>query len=56
MKLSVIIRCYNEIRTIEKIVDKVNLQKKYDKEIIIIDDFSTDGSREIIKSKLKSKV
>ena len=56
MKLSVIIPCYNEIRTIEKIVDKVNLQKKYDKEIIIIDDFSTDGSREIIDSKLKSKV
>lgn len=56
MKLSVIIPCYNEIRTIEKIVDKVNLQKKYNKEIIIIDDFSTDGSREIIESKIKSKV
>ena len=56
MKLSVIIPCYNEITTIKKIIDKVNLQKNYDKEIIIIDDFSTDGSREIIESEIKSKV
>ena len=38
MKVSIIIPCYNEINTLEKIIDKVNLQNLYDKEIIIIDD------------------
>jgi glycosyltransferase involved in cell wall biosynthesis len=56
MKLSVIIPCYNEIGTLEKIIDKVNLQSFCDKEIILIDDFSTDGTREIIEKKIKSKV
>jgi glycosyltransferase involved in cell wall biosynthesis len=56
MKLSVIIPCYNEIGTLEKIIDKVNLQSFCEKEIILIDDFSTDGTREIIEKKIKSKV
>ena len=49
MKLSIIIPCYNESNTIEKIINKVINQKDYDKEIIVIDDFSTDGSIEILK-------
>ena len=48
MKLSIIIPCYNEKQTIEKIVSKI-LKVKIKKEIIIIDDFSNDGSSEIIK-------
>ena len=47
MKLSIIIPCYNEKQTIEKIVSKI-LKVKIKKEIII-DDFSNDGSSEIIK-------
>jgi len=48
MKVSVVIPVYNEIDTIEEIlarVDKVPIKK----EIIVIDDLSTDGTRERLK-------
>ena len=51
-KLSIIVPVYNEINTVEIIIKKLidlKLYNNIDKEIIIIDDFSTDGSREIIK-------
>ena len=48
MKLSVIIPCFNEEKTLEKIVNQVIVQKELIKEIIIIDDCSTDDSRKII--------
>ena len=51
MKLSIIIPVYNEKNTIKEIVkriEKVNLGS-ISKEIILVDDFSTDGSREIVK-------
>ena len=54
MKISIIIPCYNEINTIEKIIDKILLQESFDKEIIVIDDNSTDGTRDLLKS-IKSK-
>ena len=50
-KLSIIIPVYNEKNTISKIlelVEQVQLEN-VEKEIIIIDDKSTDGSREILK-------
>ena len=50
MKISIIIPCYNEINTIEKIIDKILLQEAFDKEIIIIDDNSTDGTRDLLES------
>jgi glycosyltransferase involved in cell wall biosynthesis len=50
MKISIIIPCYNEINTIEKIIDKILLQEAFDKEIIVIDDNSTDGTRDLLKS------
>jgi glycosyltransferase involved in cell wall biosynthesis len=50
MKLSIIIPCYNEISTIEKIVKKIKKNYKHVHEIIIVDDFSTDGTREKIKN------
>ena len=56
MKLSIIIPCYNEIATLEKIIDKVNLQNFYDKEIIVVDDCSTDGTREIIEKNIRPKI
>lgn len=54
MILSVIIPAYNERRTIENIVRVVKDVKigRIHKEIIIVDDFSTDGTREIV-SKIK---
>jgi glycosyltransferase involved in cell wall biosynthesis len=51
LKLNVIIPCYNEKNTIEIIIDKVlnvNIQP-HEKKIIVIDDHSNDGSRDILK-------
>jgi Glycosyltransferases involved in cell wall biogenesis len=56
MKLSVVIPCYNEAGTIEKIIDAVQRAPYLDKEIIVVDDCSTDGTREILKNKLESRV
>jgi glycosyltransferase involved in cell wall biosynthesis len=48
MKVSIIIPCYNEKKYIESIVKKVRLNiSQYNYEIIIVDDFSTDGTRDI---------
>lgn len=56
MKLSVIIPCFNEIKTIEAIVDAVSNSPYGNKEIIIVDDFSTDGTREKIRSEIEKRV
>ena len=48
MKLSIIIPCYNEDRTVETIITKINRTVKYEKEIIVVDDFSNDNSFEIL--------
>jgi dolichol-phosphate mannosyltransferase len=55
MKLTIIIPVYNEINTIEKLITKV-LNTKFDKQIIIVDDCSYDGTKEIINSLFKDKV
>jgi glycosyltransferase involved in cell wall biosynthesis len=52
MKLSVIIPCYNEEKTIRLIVDAVRASPYDDKEIIIVDDCSRDGTRAILKSEI----
>ena len=51
-KLSIIIPCYNEKDTILKILEKINNVHLHgiEKETIIIDDFSIDGTRKILKS------
>lgn len=56
MKISIIIPCFNEINTIEKIIDKIIQQNLEDHEIIIIDDHSTDGTRKILEDRIKEKV
>jgi glycosyltransferase involved in cell wall biosynthesis len=48
MKLSVIIPVYNEIHTIGEILSRV-LEVDLPKEVIVVDDFSTDGTREFLK-------
>ena len=56
MLISVLIPCYNEKKTIDEIVNRINYLTNLDIEIIIIDDYSNDGTREILKDKVKNKV
>ena len=56
MKISIIIPCYNEENTIEKIVNKILDLNNLDLEIILVDDNSTDGSKNIIETKVKNRV
>jgi len=55
MKLSVIIPCHNESSTIKIIVDRT-IKVPVEKQIIVVDDFSTDGTREIIKEHVEPLV
>ena len=52
MKLSIIIPCYNEKDTIREIVQAVRTAPVAEKEIIIVDDCSTDGTRDILQSEI----
>jgi glycosyltransferase involved in cell wall biosynthesis len=54
--LSVVIPCYNEVATIESIVDAVERSPVGDLEIILVDDGSTDGTRELLREKLEGRV
>lgn len=56
MKLSVIIPCYNEFKTIREIVHKLKNVPINEMEIIIVDDFSTDGTRELLKTEIEAFV
>lgn len=54
MKLSVLMPVFNESSTIVEIVDKVMAIDR-DKELIIVDDGSTDGTRDILRDKIEGK-
>lgn len=56
MNLSVIIPCYNEIDTIEQVVQSVLDVIGEEGEIIIVDDYSTDGTRELLEQKISASV
>ena len=48
--LSVIVPCFNEIKTLDKVINDIQSSPVESKEIIIVDDFSSDGSREFLKN------
>ena len=50
MKLSVVIPCYNELNTIETIIETVRNSPYENKEIIVVDDCSNDGTREKLEN------
>ena len=56
MFISVIIPCFNEVATLEIIIDKILCQKKIIKQIILVNDGSNDGTKELIEEKLIRKV
>ncbi len=54
MKLSVVVPVYNEEKTIEAILDRIE-QTCFEKEIIVVDDFSTDRTRDILRNRYDGK-
>ena len=56
MKLSIIIPVYNEKNTLPAVIDLVKKCNVPHKEIIIIDDGSTDGTTELLKNGLQKEV
>jgi glycosyltransferase involved in cell wall biosynthesis len=49
MRLSIVIPCYNECKTIKQLVREVKASPVKEKEIIIVDDCSTDGTIDILR-------
>lgn len=54
--VSIVIPCYNEVATLEQVVDSVLRSPMEPKEVIIVDDGSTDGTSELIRSRLEQRV
>ncbi len=54
--ISIVIPCFNEKEYILEIVKRVQAADIPHREIIIIDDYSTDGTRDILKTKLEGTV
>jgi glycosyltransferase involved in cell wall biosynthesis len=52
-RLSVVIPCYNERETILEVVRRVREAYPTEKEIILVDDGSTDGTREVLKAQIE---
>ena len=48
--LTIIVPAYNEKKSISKIIDQINERIIYTKQIIVIDDFSNDGTRDVIQN------
>jgi glycosyltransferase involved in cell wall biosynthesis len=56
MKLSIVIPCYNEAKTIRTIIDRVLNSPYPDKEIIVVDDCSRDGTRDLLRTQIEPLV
>ena len=48
-KLTIIVPAYNEINTIQNLINKIS-NLKINKQIIVVDDFSKDGTKELIEN------
>src|SRR5438270_9379297 len=52
--LSVLIPVYNEVRTLTELLDRVR-EVEIKKEIVMVDDCSTDGTRDLLKEKIEGR-
>ncbi len=56
MKVSIVIPCYNEVATIKQLINLVKGAPLTNPEIIVVDDCSTDGTRELLRDELENEV
>ncbi|MEO7742915.1 MAG: glycosyltransferase family 2 protein [Usitatibacter sp.] len=56
MKLSIVIPCYNERATIGELLERVRASPYPDKEIIVVDDCSADGTRDLLEGELRGRM
>src|SRR5437667_11959121 len=56
MRVSIVIPCYNEKDTIEKIVEAVHKAPLENKEIIVVDDCSQDGTQTLLREKISEVI
>jgi glycosyltransferase involved in cell wall biosynthesis len=54
LRLSVVVPCFNERGTINELIDRVQAVP-IDKQVIVVDDCSTDGSRELLEKRLDER-
>ncbi|HEX8969608.1 MAG TPA: glycosyltransferase family 2 protein [Chloroflexota bacterium] len=54
LRASIVIPCFNERNTIDELIDRVQAVP-VDKEVIVVDDRSTDGTRELLQKRLSER-
>lgn len=54
--VSIVIPCYNEVDTLEALIEAVDDSAVRNKEVILVDDASTDGTQELIRTKIEPRV
>ena len=54
--VSIVIPCFNEVKTLERLVDSVLAAPVAEKEIIVVDDGSTDGTAELVRAEIAPRV
>ena len=54
LRASVVIPCFNERNTIDELIDRV-LAAPIEKEVIVVDDYSTDGTREMLQARARDR-
>ena len=56
MRVSIVIPCFNEEKTVEALIEAVRASELPDKEIVLVDDASTDSTWEIVSTKLAGRI